>query len=416
VLGLLRFCDPKMATTTGLCLPISRTHAPLLVEGGSPLSIIHRREATVFFSSPCMPSQPSQGSLSPVSIIRRREATNYCSSVTLQTPHSQNSGNWSPLSINHHREAATYSSTADTPGTPGSWMSHGTVSYFVSRQAVQLQTPQQLVLRPQRVILTTPQGAKSLCLVKDCAARLQQVSAELPAGPKLHNQEICAICLEPLQTGDSVQPMARCQHVFHCHCFLPYFIQRQQHNQEVLCPVCRQSTASSLAEVPSQEHSLVVPIQQLLSAGHSRGQMAWGRSDSNYSVTSCFDSTDLNDDTPTNQRLRRLSSEDLSQRRLRRLSSDDFCQRVQRVNSDVLVDPHASNGGSPRCSQQSMPQPTRPPHAAMQLSKTMIVKNVQPVQSCSTSGVAAALPGRHWSRWHTMPLPSLSEEMAGGGA
>eukprot|EP00930_Biecheleria_cincta_P101213 TRINITY_DN92835_c0_g1_i1.p1 TRINITY_DN92835_c0_g1~~TRINITY_DN92835_c0_g1_i1.p1 ORF type:complete len:426 (+),score=64.20 TRINITY_DN92835_c0_g1_i1:65-1279(+) len=404
-----------MATTTDLCLPISRTHAPVVAEGGSPLSIIHRCEATVFFSSPCIQSQASQGNLSPVSIIHRREATNYCSSVTMQTPHSQNSGSWSPLSINHHREAATYSSAADTPGTPGSWMSRGTVSYFVSRQAVQLQsTPQQLVLRPQRVILTTPQGAKSLCLVKDCAARLQQVSAELPAGPKLHNQEICAICLGPLQNCDTVQPMARCQHVFHSHCFLPYFIQRQQHNQEVLCPVCRQSTASSLAEVPSQEHSLVVPISQLVSAGQSRGQMTWGRSDSSFTVTSCFDPADFNDDTPSNQRLRRLSSEDLSQR-LRRLSSDDFSQRVQQVNSEVLMDLHASNGAG-WCSQQAVQQPARPPQAASKLSQTMVAKIVQPVQSGPASGVGAALPRRQWSRWHTMPLPSLSEEMAGSEA
>ena len=56
-----------------------------------------------------------------------------------------------------------------------------------------------------------------------------------------------AICLEPLRTGQDVQPMVRCQHLFHAACVEALVEARQAEGAEatvplperVSCPLCR---------------------------------------------------------------------------------------------------------------------------------------------------------------------------------
>jgi hypothetical protein len=116
----------------------------------------------------------------------------------------------------------------------------------------------QCILRPPRVILTTAEGAHSLCMLHDCEGRLQFVLAGLPAGPPLPQKECCAICLEPFQTGERVQLMANCQHVFHASCIRSLlqsqFARYSAADFGVPCPLCRSPLlAASISEIPQRE-------------------------------------------------------------------------------------------------------------------------------------------------------------------
>jgi len=92
--------------------------------------------------------------------------------------------------------------------------------------------------------------------------------------------EVCAICLDPLQVGEMVQPMVRCHHLFH-HTCVRAFVEarrREQQNQGhicaplgecIACPLCRGRLAAfTLSEVPSQEHDRVVPLDASSDAVH----------------------------------------------------------------------------------------------------------------------------------------------------
>mmetsp|Transcript_65684 Transcript_65684/g.122454 ORF Transcript_65684/g.122454 Transcript_65684/m.122454 type:complete len:295 (-) Transcript_65684:252-1136(-) len=84
--------------------------------------------------------------------------------------------------------------------------------------------------------------------------------------------EVCAICLEPLQVGEMVQPMVRCHHLFHHTCVRAFVDARRREQQSqghicaplgecIACPLCRGRLAAfTLSEVPSQEHDQMVPL------------------------------------------------------------------------------------------------------------------------------------------------------------
>lgn len=120
------------------------------------------------------------------------------------------------------------------------------------------------ILRPPRVLLSTADGTHSMCLLRDREARLEFVLAGLPAGPRLRNQEGCAICLEQFQTGDRVQLMTSCRHVFHAACIDGFL---RSHAPDCLvtdcvsCPLCRGPLlAASLSEIPRRERTFVTNL------------------------------------------------------------------------------------------------------------------------------------------------------------
>lgn len=123
----------------------------------------------------------------------------------------------------------------------------------------------QSILRPPRVILSTTEGRHSLCLPKDCEARVHFVLAGLPAGPVLPKNEVCAICLDPFQTGERVQLTAVCRHAFHAGCIKMFlqsqFMDRQAFDSGTPCPLCRGPLmATSTAQVPIRERPLAITV------------------------------------------------------------------------------------------------------------------------------------------------------------
>lgn len=145
-------------------------------------------------------------------------------------------------------------------GTVGSSAIEAVAANFLAASVA----PVPRILRPPRVLLSTADGAHSMCLLRDRDARLQFVFAGLPAGPRLHDQEGCAVCLEQFQTGDRVQPMARCWHVFHVGCiegFLRSHVPDCLVSDCISCPLCRGPLlAPSLSEIPSRERSSVIHL------------------------------------------------------------------------------------------------------------------------------------------------------------
>jgi len=122
------------------------------------------------------------------------------------------------------------------------------------------------ILRPPRVILTTPEGVHSMCLPQDCEARLRDVQAGLPAGPLLASQETCAVCLDEFRTGEQVQLMANCRHVFHAAC-IKALLQSQMPSWmacdcNVSCPLCRgPMVADSISQIPRRERRRAITLK-----------------------------------------------------------------------------------------------------------------------------------------------------------
>lgn len=127
------------------------------------------------------------------------------------------------------------------------------------------------LLRPPRVVVDakTPGGSQQLR-----AARGEDAIAT-PGGTQLHTSrgeeaslpawEECAICLEPLQAGETVQPMVRCAHLFHRSCVRDFVRARHAESPSGLsCPLCRGHLATtSLSDVPEPEQADAVPFDHL---------------------------------------------------------------------------------------------------------------------------------------------------------
>lgn len=122
------------------------------------------------------------------------------------------------------------------------------------------------VLRPPRIILSTPEGVHSMCLPQDREARMHYVQAGLPAGPLLPEKETCAVCLEEFQTGDRVQLMANCRHVFHAACIKRLLLRSQMSGQlmgdyNAPCPLCRGPlVAASVSHIPRRERARAITL------------------------------------------------------------------------------------------------------------------------------------------------------------
>eukprot|EP00441_Pelagodinium_beii_P027911 CAMPEP_0197656734 /NCGR_PEP_ID=MMETSP1338-20131121/43138_1 /TAXON_ID=43686 ORGANISM="Pelagodinium beii, Strain RCC1491" /NCGR_SAMPLE_ID=MMETSP1338 /ASSEMBLY_ACC=CAM_ASM_000754 /LENGTH=199 /DNA_ID=CAMNT_0043232873 /DNA_START=17 /DNA_END=616 /DNA_ORIENTATION=+ len=75
----------------------------------------------------------------------------------------------------------------------------------------------------------------------------------------------CPICLEPLKSGELVQPMADCCHALHVDC-AKRWLQVQQSAWGAKCPECRGPAMASRSLLPEGEGELAVPLSCLLSA------------------------------------------------------------------------------------------------------------------------------------------------------
>lgn len=137
---------------------------------------------------------------------------------------------------------------------------HGDVPDFIAPSIA----PMPSILRPPRVVLSTAEGVHSMCLLRDREARLQFVRVGLPAGPLLREQDSCAMYLEQFQTGDRLQLMADCRHVFHATCierFLRTHFPDCLARDCVSCPLCRGPVlAASISQVPQREREHVTNL------------------------------------------------------------------------------------------------------------------------------------------------------------
>jgi len=119
------------------------------------------------------------------------------------------------------------------------------------------------VMRPTRVVLGAADGKHSTCLCQDTELRMRFVSAGLPGGPVLKDEETCAICLEVFESGDLIQPMANCGHVFHAACAKTLLHSKVAGSlalrSTVPCPLCRSPMlATSLDQLPCRERTHAV--------------------------------------------------------------------------------------------------------------------------------------------------------------
>jgi len=73
----------------------------------------------------------------------------------------------------------------------------------------------------------------------------------------------CAICLETLEPGDLVQPMANCRHAFHAHC-AKLWLQAQPSSSQAKCPECRGPAMVMRAQLSEEEGKVALPPAQLL--------------------------------------------------------------------------------------------------------------------------------------------------------
>lgn len=132
-------------------------------------------------------------------------------------------------------------------------------------------SPTKYMLRPARQVVViptsgTPGGQGSLRRL--WAVREPGAADQVPVA----SNELCAICLDPLRPGESVQPMVRCQHLFHAAC-VHDFVKAASANpfelgDRVKCPLCRGRLATStLSEVPQVERDSVVALDASLAVG-----------------------------------------------------------------------------------------------------------------------------------------------------
>jgi len=114
--------------------------------------------------------------------------------------------------------------------------------------------------------------------------------------PRVPNHDLCAICLETLKVGQRVQPMVRCQHLFHESCIADLIKARWDSacaqdtrgslGDLVSCPLCRgRLAATSISEVPELERSSVVLLEHAADEEEDCGHgttlsldSAWGES------------------------------------------------------------------------------------------------------------------------------------------
>ncbi|CAE8609633.1 unnamed protein product, partial [Polarella glacialis] len=85
----------------------------------------------------------------------------------------------------------------------------------------------------------------------------------------------CAICFEPLRSGEQVQPMVHCSHIFHRSCIDSFLRARaggaDLTSSHITCPMCRgQMLANSVSEVPDVERAFLRSLHSVIAAPSRR--------------------------------------------------------------------------------------------------------------------------------------------------
>jgi hypothetical protein len=171
------------------------------------------------------------------------------------TPHS--SLPESPQRLIYRRQHSGYQPEDYSTGTPVHWANRYS-------------------LRPARIIRTmsgdtTPGGTCHFAAVLERSGSLNGMSSV-----RLPTEGECAICFEFLKSGDQVQPMVHCSHIFHKHCIDAYIQARVSSlrmdgsylmHTRISCPMCRGPMMTScLSEVPESERLHVQPLRNLSSS------------------------------------------------------------------------------------------------------------------------------------------------------
>eukprot|EP00933_Yihiella_yeosuensis_P065571 TRINITY_DN69478_c0_g1_i1.p1 TRINITY_DN69478_c0_g1~~TRINITY_DN69478_c0_g1_i1.p1 ORF type:complete len:288 (+),score=27.26 TRINITY_DN69478_c0_g1_i1:87-866(+) len=153
----------------------------------------------------------------------------------------------------------------------------------------------QYCLRPARTVRTmsndpSPGGTcRHVCAALEQSGQLgASQSSSLSTGyikqrVRMPTEAECAICFEALRSGEQVQPMVHCSHLFHKRCidsliqariasgsshFAPEGQSSEMMTSFVTCPLCRgQMLAQSHSEVPDVERAYVQPLADVMRYG-----------------------------------------------------------------------------------------------------------------------------------------------------
>lgn len=79
--------------------------------------------------------------------------------------------------------------------------------------------------------------------------------------------EHCALCLEHMVDGESVQPMSNCSHVFHHECVKEWLQALPVDEQKLAqCPLCRGPVATRRSQLCPTEQLAAIRIEVIIAA------------------------------------------------------------------------------------------------------------------------------------------------------
>eukprot|EP00927_Polykrikos_kofoidii_P057606 TRINITY_DN51761_c0_g1_i1.p1 TRINITY_DN51761_c0_g1~~TRINITY_DN51761_c0_g1_i1.p1 ORF type:complete len:578 (-),score=46.18 TRINITY_DN51761_c0_g1_i1:255-1988(-) len=160
-------------------------------------------------------------------------------------------------------------------GYPARFLALVNVADYLSEPGVAASHASGGSVQPQRRYVLRP--SRTLRRVEGSGSTDAPLCAVHTHAPPMLSNDDCAICLEAFKTGELVQPMVRCQHVFHETCVRALLHARQPATSDldvafltdrIVCPLCRGHLAtSSILDLPEQERTFAVHLEEFL--GHT---------------------------------------------------------------------------------------------------------------------------------------------------
>lgn len=89
------------------------------------------------------------------------------------------------------------------------------------------------------------------------------------------DNEVCGVCLEPLDDGSSVFQLVTCDHVFHQKCMKTWIGRCIQDDRCPQCPMCRNDITGGYTTIimsPERENTYVIIVENPFTIGYGNGK------------------------------------------------------------------------------------------------------------------------------------------------